>query len=94
MPTYEYTCATCEKVWDELHKIADRKEPEAHACPHCGQGPVRQGIFTPIPMGDAVRLGITKPNSGMKEVLQKVQERTKTRSGSVDLARSSALVSI
>lgn len=76
MPTYSYVCATCEKVWDEIHTVATRKDPEEHCCPHCGQGPVRHGIFDAPPLGDPVRLGFTRPDSGIKEVLQKIQERT------------------
>jgi putative FmdB family regulatory protein len=90
LPTYEYTCETCQKVWDEVHKIAERKEPESHACPHCGQGPVRQGIFTAIPLGDPIRLGLRKPHSGMKEVLQKIDSKT---AGS-RLKQNSTLVSL
>ncbi len=76
MPTYDYSCETCGAIWDEIHKIADRKEPESHACPKCGQGPVKQGTFVAPSLGDPVRLGFIRPNSGVREALQRVQEKS------------------
>ncbi len=32
MPTYEYICSSCDKAWDELRKIADRKNQEPCDC--------------------------------------------------------------
>lgn len=76
MPTYEYSCSSCENKWEESHKISERKTPESLPCPKCGAKTVTQGIFTAPPFGDPVRLGLIKPNSGFKEVIAKVKERS------------------
>ena len=33
MPTYEYECARCKKVFEQFQKITD---PPLKKCPHCG----------------------------------------------------------
>ncbi len=33
MPYYDYECSKCEKQWESLHTIADRKKER---CPDCG----------------------------------------------------------
>ena len=35
MPTYNYSCSLCNKLWEETQSIADRESPCALPCPHC-----------------------------------------------------------
>jgi putative FmdB family regulatory protein len=77
MPTFDYHCGSCDYTWDEVRKISDRKTPESEACPNCHSiGYVAQTISAPPSLGDPVRLGFTRPNSGMREALQRVQEKS------------------
>ena len=49
--------------------------PTEEPCSECG-GSVEKVILGAPSLGDAIRLGVTRPDSGMKEVLQKIHERT------------------
>lgn len=76
MPTYQYACSSCEKVWDELHKIADRHTPLEKPCPHCStSGTVVQQI-TAVSFGDPMRMGLIKAPDGFKDVLKNIHKRT------------------
>jgi len=44
VPTYDYFCSSCEKVWEAFHTIANRKTPEDIPCPHCMCDTVKQTI--------------------------------------------------
>jgi len=35
MPTYNYSCNACNKLWEESHTIAERNAPVELPCPHC-----------------------------------------------------------
>lgn len=81
LPTYSYQCQSCEHMFERIYKIAERKLPEEQECPNCKTvNSVRQTL-SPVPMGDPVRLGFTKPDNGFKEVLQKISEKTAGASG-------------
>ncbi|MFU8802486.1 MAG: FmdB family zinc ribbon protein [Bradymonadaceae bacterium] len=41
MPIYEYSCGSCEHVFEEIQRFSD---PDPEACPECGKGPVRRLI--------------------------------------------------
>lgn len=75
MPTYTYLCQSCNHTFDRILKIDDRKIPESEECPECKATTVIQSVAA-FSMGDAVRLGFTRPDQGFREVLQKVHERT------------------
>lgn len=49
--------------------------PTEEPCSECG-GSVEKVILGAPTVGDAIRLGVTRPDGGMKEVLQKIHERT------------------
>lgn len=71
MPTYQYSCGKCFSIWEDKHKIVDRKAPEGLPCPQCGEGPVIH-MITPVAFGDPVKMGLSGKNGAMKEVLQKI----------------------
>ena len=52
-----------------------RQEPEWEPCPSCGELEVKHVMETPFEIGDAVRLGIRRPDDGFREVLHKIHER-------------------
>lgn len=35
MPSYEFNCTKCNKIWDEFLNVSDREAPISKACPHC-----------------------------------------------------------
>jgi putative FmdB family regulatory protein len=72
MPFYEYECYSCEHFFDERLSISDREIPTETPCIKCG-GEVRQ-LISSTNIGDAVRLGITKPSSEFKEVLTNISD--------------------
>lgn len=47
---YSYKCDKCEEIWDETHKMDDRKIPEGLPCPKCNEeGSVRQYLGGGVP---------------------------------------------
>lgn len=77
MPTYEYQCSACDGKFESIHRINDRKAPEADACPICAtMGTVKQATLTAPTLGDPVRLGFTRTDGAIKEVLQKIHEKS------------------
>lgn len=53
--------------------IALRGQPIESPCPSCGEvGKINQVMLSAPSIGDSVRLGIKRPDSGMREVLQKI----------------------
>ena len=35
MPSYNYECEKCNKIWDEIHSISERDAPTKLPCPYC-----------------------------------------------------------
>ena len=75
MPFYDYRCAACGHQFGDVYKISDRKVPEQEPCPKCGvKESVQQVILSAPATCDSVRIGVTKQDSGFKEVLQKIHQ--------------------
>lgn len=74
MPTYLFKCDVCDNEMEKILKIDNRNDPVGVKCQLCNGHLVR--VMTSVPIGDAVRLGFTKPPSQMKDVLQRIHERT------------------
>jgi putative FmdB family regulatory protein len=75
MPTYEYRCQACSHFFEGKYTISERKTPESNPCPECGEVKVLQVIETAPELGDAVRMGVKRPDKGWSEVLQKIHAR-------------------
>jgi putative FmdB family regulatory protein len=75
MPTYPYKCE-CGHQFEWQSKIIDREIPLSEPCPSCGVIGKIQRIITTVGFGDPVRMGFMKPDSGMKEALQRIHEKT------------------
>ncbi len=78
MPSYDYICSACNKNWDEMHSITDRKIPESRPCPKCGsENTVEQSIvISPLSIGDPVRMGHIKPPKAFQDRLQQIHNKT------------------
>jgi len=76
MPFYEYKCSSCEHIFEELLKVADRKKPCRAACPSCGsKKTVNQHLSSAPAVCDPVRVGKTgKLDGGFREVLSKIKK--------------------
>lgn len=73
MPAYTYHCNNCNHDFESILRIADRDLPTKEPCPSCkAEGQVHKTILGAPSVGDPVRLGIIKPDSGFKEVMQKI----------------------
>lgn len=44
MPTYDYRCEACGKIWDSFELISNRDKPCKEECPHCGEKKVARHI--------------------------------------------------
>lgn len=75
MPCYDYHCTKCGHAFEQFQKVDDRDIPTKESCSECGEKAIEIKIGNPA-IGDSVRLGLTKPDAGMREVLDKIQEKT------------------
>lgn len=70
MPTYTFRNKETSEIIEKIMKISEREE-------FLSNNPEYETIITNAPsVGDSVRLGVTKTDSGFKEVLQKIHEKT------------------
>lgn len=76
MPNYDYQCIKCGHTFEQFQRMDDRDLPTKEPCSECGEtSSIEIKIGCPS-IGDSVRLGLTKPDGGMKEVLDKIQKAT------------------
>jgi len=73
MPTYDYVCQECKHHFELITKIDNRKDAEEEPCPNC-TAPAVELVMSAPAIGDPVRLGITRPDGGFSEVLQKIHK--------------------
>lgn len=75
MPTYVYKCSKCEHRFEKILKLSEYNLPCESECPECSEVEcVTRVMFAPG-FGDPIRMGITKMDTGFKEVLQKIDSR-------------------
>lgn len=72
MAMYDYKCSKCEHRFEELRKLAERKET---ACPKC-QSPAHQ-VITGVPMLDP-RLGTDPAFASLSRKWERTQRRKAT----------------
>lgn len=70
MPTYDFKNKETGEVFERVMRIAE-KEQYLIDNPH-----IESYISRAPAMGDPVRLRVTKPDNGFKEVLQKIHHRS------------------
>lgn len=73
MPLYDYKCGTCEHEFEKSVKMSNYLDSQE--CPECGEKSDRTVKGAPG-IGDPMRLGITKPSEGFRDVLRSIHERT------------------
>jgi phage FluMu protein Com len=72
MPSYTLRCLDCENVFDVLCRYDARPEQKCTKCESINH----ESLITGAPaLGDSVRLGVTKPDGGFKEVLSKIHSQ-------------------
>ncbi len=70
MPIYEFKNTDSGEVFEKNMTFSDKEQ-------YLSENENIKSHFSKFPgLCDPVRLGITKPNEGWKEVLQKINERT------------------
>lgn len=74
MPNYDYECDSCDNVFEEFHKIADREIPVGKTCGKCGEGLIRMKLVFPG-VADPVRLGLRKPDATFREHLKEIKRK-------------------
>lgn len=72
MPFYQFNCTDCSCDFEKSLKIAERDENQT--CTSCESKNTVRGVSS-APFVDPVRLGVTRPDSGFREVLQRIHER-------------------
>lgn len=81
MPFYDYVCASCNHIWEETSRVADRKLPEGLPCPKCAtSGKVEQLIVnTVLPVScslEATRALKSLNGSAFQEKLSQIHANT------------------
>ena len=81
MPTYNYSCNACNKLWEETHTIAERESPCSLPCPHCKKKKVFKTMEGCLPgLGADATLTPDKASGGRwKHVVEKIKAGTPKR---------------
>jgi putative FmdB family regulatory protein len=74
MPNYQFQCTKCKHTFEKKLHIDERKGPECEPCTECGAVKSVLQMLGATPFGDPVRLGITRPSDGFKDVLRKIHD--------------------
>jgi predicted nucleic acid-binding Zn ribbon protein len=70
MPTYVFRNTETNEIFEKIMKISDYDQYNL-------DNPTHERYHNTAPsIGDPVRLGVTKKDTGFKEVLQRVHEKT------------------
>ena len=69
MPTYSFRNKETGEEFDKFMRIFDRES-------FLEENPHFETIITSAAIGDSVRLGVTRRDTGFKNVLQQIHERT------------------
>jgi putative FmdB family regulatory protein len=75
LPTYLYHCDKCSEPVEFILKMDDRDSKLGLVCTSCNDGHLVRSV-TPIAFGDPVRMGLSGKRGDMKEILQRVHQRT------------------
>lgn len=75
MPTYNYSCKSCEKLWEETHTIAERESPCSKPCPYCRKKKVFKTMEGCLPgLGADATLTPNKASGGRwNEVISRIK---------------------
>ena len=89
MPTYDYKCNACEKLWEEFSHINNRDMPTEKPCPECGKKEVIREISG---YGICVDTNITpnKVTGGAWNELMQKMDKTLSKKAKPALDRASS----
>ncbi len=71
---YDYRCNSCDEIYEKNVKIAEMNDQQE--CPYCGSMESEKFIGGAPIIGDAVKLGITRPPSGWIDRLKEIDRKT------------------
>lgn len=71
MPTYDFKCKSCEKVFSVICRISERGNQK---CPECASSEYEAHFEETPSFGDPVRLGVRTIDNGFREVLSKINQ--------------------
>lgn len=69
MPLYEFRNKETNEVFEKMMSISSKEE-------YLKENPHIESVLGMPPLIDSVRLGVRRPDSGFKEVLQRIHEKT------------------
>ena len=76
MPYYDYTCSSCDSVFELSKKISERDETLSEICPECSTvGLISRMVGTPMVAYSVATSGYGKPPEGFREVLRQIHSR-------------------
>jgi putative FmdB family regulatory protein len=75
MPTYDYECGECGHTFEMVLPIPKKDKPTSSNCPVCGEKKVKKIIGAPV-IADIFRLDVRSKDPGMRDLLQKIHQRT------------------
>lgn len=75
MPTYNFTCNSCDTTFDVRNNIINRDVPLTEPCKYCGESGkvVRNLDAPPITSGAPTHIGSRVPD-GFKDVLRNIKK--------------------
>jgi len=80
MPTYDYRCKNCDKIWDSFHTISNRDSPCDEKCPHCGKKKVVRHIGEfPLTATDTTLTANKKTGGRWNDLMTKIKDYTPQR---------------
>lgn len=74
MPTYEYQCDQCKKIYEQIHRISENPE---YKCPECGM--VMTKLFSVNVTGFIMKGGTPAINYKEKRLRMKKSEKLKLK---------------
>lgn len=74
MPIYEYFCENCETQFEKLLKMSEIDLPVSEPCPICNIEGKIETMNSTFALGDPIKMGLKRPDSGFGEVLSKIKQ--------------------
>lgn len=68
MPTYTFKNKDTEEVWEQFMSISSRET-------FLAENSNIESVVSPVFLGDPVRQGLKKPDSGFREILKEIKRK-------------------
>jgi putative FmdB family regulatory protein len=80
MPSYDYRCESCEKIWDDYKTVSTRDAPCKEKCPHCKKKKVVRHIGEfPSTATDSTLTADKKTGGQWNDLMHKMKSYTPGR---------------